>query len=234
MIATVGIDLPPRTGSIARGRWFVRAAARSWSVPPDAAADAVLCASECVTNAVLHGQPPLNLEVAAGEGVLRVEVHDASPTPLPPVTPRTGRTERGGRGLPIIDTMSSAWGARTSDAGKTVWFEIATPTAAPRPEENSVERATGEILAATSPDVVIDVLAGFVQGWGGTCTQPGLRPGHELPVDLALGTGPPLVPSCDPSSPGRRALEEWLPQLVEDARRMVNLLWWVAEEGDGR
>lgn len=233
MIVAVGIDLPARTGSIAHGRWFVDAAARSWAVTPDAVADAVLCASECVTNAVLHGNPPVNLEVVAGGGVLRVEVHDASSAQLPPVRPPIG-TKPGGRGLPIIDSVSSAWGTSTHPSGKTVWFEIATGTVATCPEENSVERATREILSATEPQAVVDVLTRFVRSWGGSCTGPGLRPGHELPVDLSLGTGPPLVASCAPHSPGREALEELLPRLVEDGRGMVNVLRWLAEEGDAR
>ena len=37
---------------------------------------------------------------------------------------RRDATDEGGRGLTIVDTMSTAWGTYESQNGKTVWFEL--------------------------------------------------------------------------------------------------------------
>ena len=87
--------------------------------------DAELLTSEIVTNAVLHAGGPVVVEVDdLTDGVL-VVVEDpawALPTQRSP-----GSLDEGGRGLPILDAASSAWGvAQIPDDGKYVWFRIAT------------------------------------------------------------------------------------------------------------
>jgi anti-sigma regulatory factor (Ser/Thr protein kinase) len=86
---------------------------------------AALLTSEVVTNAVLHGDPPLQLLVEIADDAIRVEVHDANSAPPVPRVPRP--TEPGGRGLAIVDALATRWGTRPDDDGKTVWFELAAP-----------------------------------------------------------------------------------------------------------
>lgn len=86
----------------------------------------VLLTSEVVTNAVLHAGPhPVGEEmvmgVACDRGVIRVEVGDH--TSSLPVTRHNG-DESGGRGLPLLDALASAWGVMPRNAGKVVWFEV--------------------------------------------------------------------------------------------------------------
>jgi hypothetical protein len=57
--------------------------------------------------------------------VLRLEVWDASPAP--PVVQETDLTSESGRGLLMIECMSTRWGHRRQDAGKVVWCEVALP-----------------------------------------------------------------------------------------------------------
>jgi hypothetical protein len=45
-----------------------------------------------------------------------------------------------------------------------------------------------------------------------------------LPVDLSFGEGPPVLPRAEPMSVARMALEHALPALVEDGRRLIDLL----------
>jgi hypothetical protein len=33
--------------------------------------------------------------------------------------------DEGGRGIALVDALSSGWGAETTPDGKTVWFEVA-------------------------------------------------------------------------------------------------------------
>ena len=55
---------------------------------------------------------------------VRVEVGDGS-TALPEFrTPRPEET--GGRGLSLVETLSSRWGVTRTVGGKRVWFEVST------------------------------------------------------------------------------------------------------------
>ena len=79
-----------------------------------------LLTSELVTNAVRHGSGPVGLHVDWGNGTVRVEVHDQSPEW--PVTRAMDRTALSGRGLRLVDGLSTDWGVLAGKPGKTVWF----------------------------------------------------------------------------------------------------------------
>ena len=85
--------------------------------------DAVLLASELTTNAVVHGRSGFEIAVSSDDGRLRVEVSDADPG-IPQVQwVPAGATS--GRGLLIVETLSSDWGVTPLEGGgKTVWFEL--------------------------------------------------------------------------------------------------------------
>lgn len=83
-----------------------------------------LLVSEVATNALVHGSGDVEVSVAVRDGLLRVEVSDAS-TDSP--VPRSADPDaEGGRGLALVDALSTAWGTDLTPTGKTVWFEIAT------------------------------------------------------------------------------------------------------------
>jgi anti-sigma regulatory factor (Ser/Thr protein kinase) len=84
--------------------------------------DLLLCLSEVVTNAVLHALPPITVVGCAVDGVIRVEVSDRSA--VTPVQRAPDVRSPTGRGLWLLDTLSSAWGVDVTPGGKTVWFEI--------------------------------------------------------------------------------------------------------------
>jgi anti-sigma regulatory factor (Ser/Thr protein kinase) len=87
--------------------------------------DILLCVSELATNAVVHcPAQPFMLKLWADPQRVRVECHDrghARPHPR-----RPGFDETNGRGLQLVQGLSSRWGVawRPLRKGKFVWFEI--------------------------------------------------------------------------------------------------------------
>ena len=86
------------------------------------AEDVNVIASELVSNVVLHTEEGGRLD-AWDSNPFRVEVHDSSPV-LPVPDPNR---PVGGRGLLIVDALTSDWGAEPSDDGKVVWAELERP-----------------------------------------------------------------------------------------------------------
>jgi anti-sigma regulatory factor (Ser/Thr protein kinase) len=85
--------------------------------------DAQLLVSELVGNAVRHGLPPIEVAVECiGEKCLEVRVRDTGYAA--PTVRRAGVEAEGGRGLQLVDLLSSEWGTETGAFGKTVWFRL--------------------------------------------------------------------------------------------------------------
>jgi anti-sigma regulatory factor (Ser/Thr protein kinase) len=99
------------------------------SLPGEVRADASLLASELVTNAIRYGRPDLQIRIQIDHRRLHVEVHDGG-DPMPHwIAPGSSSSHPRGRGLVIVDHLSTAWGAADagSAAGKSVWFELDLP-----------------------------------------------------------------------------------------------------------
>jgi len=86
--------------------------------------DAQLLVSELVGNAIRYGLPPIEVAVrCVGEACLEVRVRDTGVDP--PVAVRQAAPDaEGGRGLQLVDLLSSAWGTEADSFGKTVWFRL--------------------------------------------------------------------------------------------------------------
>jgi anti-sigma regulatory factor (Ser/Thr protein kinase) len=96
------------------------------SLPDDLASDAELVVTELVTNAVLHGAPPISFRLRGRRDRVRIEVLDAGQSiPLRSKGSPDGMT---GRGLAVVESLSSAWGVEPADAGKLVWAELGKPS----------------------------------------------------------------------------------------------------------
>jgi DNA-binding NarL/FixJ family response regulator len=114
-------DLPAEALSAGRARDAVTSALIS-DVNDTSLDTLVLLTSELVTNVVAHARTTCHLGVELFPDVVRVSVSDQSGTPL---QPRTARVEdESGRGLSLVETLSSNWGIITRVTGKTVWFEV--------------------------------------------------------------------------------------------------------------
>jgi len=85
--------------------------------------EATLLVSELVTNAVVHGAPPITMEIDCdGSRGMQVRVSDGSEV-QPAVGHATVEDEHG-RGVALVDVLSDAWGVDPTPNGKAVWFRL--------------------------------------------------------------------------------------------------------------
>lgn len=99
----------------------------------------VLLTSEVVSNAVVHGGSGPTVAVHLSPDRVRVEVSDASPAL--PVRKHYGLEATTGRGLMLLETMATAWGAEPLERGKRVWFDLEVPAAGDVPAGRAVAAA---------------------------------------------------------------------------------------------
>lgn len=88
----------------------------------DLVADAELVVTELVTNAALHGAPPIRLRVRSNPDGVRIEVHDAGHRM--PVPARRNTAAMTGRGLSLVGAITGRWGVEPENGGKVVWAEL--------------------------------------------------------------------------------------------------------------
>jgi CheY-like chemotaxis protein/anti-sigma regulatory factor (Ser/Thr protein kinase) len=107
-----------------QARALVRETLRDWGLV-GIDDDAELVVTELVNNAVIHGGSSFRLQLSRTSGAFRIEVvdgGDGTPEPQPQDT-----EAEGGRGIMLVDAMSSSWGVENVPRGKLVWAEIAIP-----------------------------------------------------------------------------------------------------------
>ncbi|MDX3307517.1 SpoIIE family protein phosphatase [Streptomyces sp. ME08-AFT2] len=116
-VATWDVDSDPAAVADARKKAVGRLA--DWGLA-DAAFVTELIVSELVTNAIRHGEPPVQLRLIH-DRTLICEVSDAGGTA--PHMRRARTYDEGGRGLLLVAQLSRRWGARPGTKGKTIWAE---------------------------------------------------------------------------------------------------------------
>jgi anti-sigma regulatory factor (Ser/Thr protein kinase) len=109
----------PAASVTARVRRGLRAVFAQWGLPAEVAESALLVVEELVANVVDHARTPFRLIVDHTGPALRITVRDGCPRPLRvgPASAHAGR----GRGLAMIEALTSRWGCERTPAGKTVW-----------------------------------------------------------------------------------------------------------------
>jgi phosphoserine phosphatase RsbU/P len=116
----------PRTPEEAR--LFLSQALEGFDVDVDIAA-ARLLTSEIASNAVQHGEEPIDVSVSVEEEGLRVSVFDRGSGFDPgdlrfdeDMSPEAWAED--GRGLKLVHALSSDWGVERSAEGTEVWFRL--------------------------------------------------------------------------------------------------------------
>jgi anti-sigma regulatory factor (Ser/Thr protein kinase) len=122
------LELAALSSAVPCARGHVQAVAMEWGLT-HLADTAELLASEIVTNAVqASGQlkiadpPVVRVTVTADRESVLIRVWDGSDGM--PVRQQAGPSDDGGRGLTIIDALSTDWGAYREADGKVVWALI--------------------------------------------------------------------------------------------------------------
>ena len=103
-----GDDRPPHDAtSVREARRFIAATLTEWRLE-SLLDDALLVASELATNAITHADSAYRLRLSLNGSGLRVDVIDSgdgTPEPQPP-----SWTAEHGRGLLLVDALTTAWG----------------------------------------------------------------------------------------------------------------------------
>lgn len=118
------VTLPAARQAAGLARQAVRAAVADWRLAY-LADEAVLLASELITNAIQHTGPDTPTTVLRIEYAgtwLRIEVHDGCPRQPRPRIPDS--LDESGFGLVLVDALAAKWGVQRTASGKAVWAEL--------------------------------------------------------------------------------------------------------------
>lgn len=120
------MEMPAEPQAVRRVRAFVLRALDAGGIGGDVRDAMVLMASELVTNVVRHGGGDGHLTVLLfllrAEKTLRLEVHDTNRRlPVPRVA---DDADESGRGLLVVSSLATQWGACPTATGKYVFCEL--------------------------------------------------------------------------------------------------------------
>ena len=102
--------------------------------------------SELATNCTLHARSEFSVRLSVEGDSVRVEATDGAPGGLQ--ARQYSSTSTTGRGLRIVDTLSSSWGVVPAGGGKTVWALL--PLEDPLPKRDGGDDDRLESPTATS------------------------------------------------------------------------------------
>ena len=159
------LSLAEGADAVSRARRFTVEALAG--LPGQVVSDAELVVTELVTNAVLHGSPPVVVRLERDDVGARIEVQDQGVRP--PMRIRDAGQAMTGRGLALVAALSRSWGAdKRESGGKVVWAEL-----------SSADEAT------PSPPVDLDH---FLFDWHGSMSEERLYTVElgDVPTDLLL------------------------------------------------
>lgn len=117
--------LPALPSSAPVARWFLTDILTSWRLATDITETAALLVTELVSNASRQSDAFLDVRVSCTPTALRVGVYDESHRL--PHSSDPGVDETSGRGLQLVEMLSSQWGVDTEERGKVVWFRLDLP-----------------------------------------------------------------------------------------------------------
>lgn len=141
--------LAPELTAPATARRFVHTVLGRWE-RADLEEPALLCASELVTNAVLHAPfgaiDVVLADAGPGDREMLLSVVDRGADRMP-VGRRPSTQSRGGRGLRIVEASSCRWGVTVGATSKHVWCELASPPVVTASDATEVRIAAGDAPA---------------------------------------------------------------------------------------
>jgi GAF domain-containing protein/anti-sigma regulatory factor (Ser/Thr protein kinase) len=169
------LQLGDEPDAVPRARRFA-VAALSGLCPDELVDDAALVISELVTNAFLHGEPPVVVRISARAHLIRIEVADDSRSA--PVRGRPDSNAMTGRGMGLIESLSSRWGVAPEANGKKIWCEL----------EDMSDPLSRGFAATDLPTASADEVAAMQADWERQDLDEADR--HEPTFVVALGDVP--------------------------------------------
>jgi anti-sigma regulatory factor (Ser/Thr protein kinase) len=120
------LTIAGKPAAVGQARHELRATLAGWGIEEDVAETVALCMSELVTNAVVHAASGCQVQVINDAGTVTVEVRN--PGPGPDIARPDGRDPLRvhGRGLQLVDALTSRWGSSRDSSGFNAWF-VLTP-----------------------------------------------------------------------------------------------------------
>ena len=117
------VDLPLRPEAASSARRIVAGVLGAWQLQ-ELVRDTQLVVSELIGNAYKHapGHDTVELEVLHHADAVTIRVSDGSA--LRPLMRAASDDDSTGRGLMIVEALSSRWGFEDHEGGKQVWAEI--------------------------------------------------------------------------------------------------------------
>ncbi|MFF4488755.1 ATP-binding protein [Streptomyces sp. NPDC001544] len=131
---TIRLSATPKGARLARQLAAERLHAWGWPYDCEAHRTAMLLVAELAANAVVYGRVPgrdfrLRITLHPQGPTLRIEVTDARADrrpPAPGALPPASSESESGRGLLLVEALSTHWGTTCQDPyTKTVWCEVA-------------------------------------------------------------------------------------------------------------
>ena len=116
--------LPPQPSSAGVAREVLACKLHEWHIDC-LCDDAAIVVTELISNAVRHAATAVELRIVQLPSGVRLEVRDGSRQPLRQRWTTTD--DEGGRGLHIVDALSSRHGVEPEPDGKRVWAEVLLP-----------------------------------------------------------------------------------------------------------
>lgn len=117
------MPITPTSDSLGLARQKIAGLLRDAGWSDDAIADAQLVATELLSNAINHAEPPLDLGLGLDSEQLTIVVGDHSPDRPARILPED-RKRIGGWGLAIVAHVAPRWGVRIVGSRKEVWAVV--------------------------------------------------------------------------------------------------------------
>jgi anti-sigma regulatory factor (Ser/Thr protein kinase) len=115
---------PADTSATPQARRFAVRHLTDWGLGEELVETAQLCLSELVTNAVIHTETAPRVTLRLDEQRLLVLVQDEGSLGVAQPSGVPDPLDVAGRGLTLVEALTSAWSAERGANGTTVWFEL--------------------------------------------------------------------------------------------------------------
>ena len=123
-LKTASQEFPAEPSASPLARRVLSGWLHTWGVADDLVETAQLCVSELVTNAVIHAGTPARVTARLDDERLLVLVQDHGNRGAARRLEAHDPSDIAGRGLMLVEALSTAWSAEHSADGTTVWFEL--------------------------------------------------------------------------------------------------------------